>query len=470
VESELVLDGLGAIFTATAHEGGTNTVVWFTEDFDAINDEPGAVLARDGDRYFLFLDLGVFRGGSFLGQAYRVIANLNYPCAAATGETGGSSPPVLPYILSRGTPAAIPYQRDTSSVATGRQTPIPCGTLPATSRSKRFDVQDGGTIVLRVVDDQGRRPLLGAFVGPPFNRSYVDCGPGEVIFSAAAGQTFWIDIDSVTVNLSMTKEYIDGARPADVTDFNNDARPDILLQDNQGTLAAWSMNGATLSSSSFLSPSRLTDPRWLAVATGRFNNDSSADILFQHADGSLAVWQMQGLALQTPVFLNPRRPSAPGWNAVATADFNKDTRPDILLQHTDGSLAIWFMNGVTLSLSDYVDPRRPRDVRWRAVGAGDFDGDGNVDIVLQHAEGHLGVWLLLDRRLIGSPMLTPSSTGNHDWRVVGATDLNQDAKPDLLLQHSRTGEMGVWFMNRLTRSSATLLNPARVRGWRIAAP
>ena len=46
---------------------------------------------------------------------------------------------------------------------------------------------------------------------------------------------------------------------------------------------------------------------------------------------------------QQAVGANP----GPAWKAVGTGDFNGDGKSDILFQNTDGQIAIWEMNGTT---------------------------------------------------------------------------------------------------------------------------
>jgi len=103
---------------------------------------------------------------------------------------------------------------------------------------------------------------------------------------------------------------------------------------------------------------------------------------------------------------------------------------------------------------------------------GDFNGDGNQDIILQHADGNIAVWFLTGgSNLLMASLTDPSSPGSADWRLVGVTDLNGDGKPDLLFQNSVDGKVAVWFMNGSRLVTSSLLSPSQPGGtWRMMAP
>ena len=86
-------------------------------------------------------------------------------------------------------------------------------------------------------------------------------------------------------------------------------------------------------------------PSWHEIGTGDFNGDGHSDILWQNANGQAAIWEMNGThqlaggsALVGP---NP----GPSWKAIGTGDYNGDGLSDILWQNTSGQAAIWEMNG-----------------------------------------------------------------------------------------------------------------------------
>lgn len=241
----------------------------------------------------------------------------------------------------------------------------------------------------------------------------------------------------------------------------------ILFQDGDGFLASWLMNGLNRESGTLLDPNQVGSG-WRVCGTGDFNADGKKDLLFQHTDASLAVWFMNGVKMDSASLLNPQS-SGLGWRAVTVGDFNRDGKADVAFQHTDGTLAVWLMDGSRLDQGSYIEPRNPGDLQWNVSGGGDMDGDGSIDLVFQHANGDIALWFLDGTRMTRSAMTDPPNAG--DWRVAGVTDLDADGKADLLFQNPQTTEMAVWFIDGSRVIQGQLLNPTQPGGsWKIVAP
>jgi hypothetical protein len=86
---------------------------------------------------------------------------------------------------------------------------------------------------------------------------------------------------------------------------------------------------------------------WQIKGTGDFNAGGMSDILWQNSDGTAAIWLMNGFNATAfgAVGFNP----GPSWQVQGTGDYNNDARSDILWQADDGTPAIWTMNGMTVT-------------------------------------------------------------------------------------------------------------------------
>jgi len=194
-------------------------------------------------------------------------------------------------------------------------------------------------------------------------------------------------------------------------DFDRDGKSDILWQNTNGQAAVWQMDGTHLTRGAYVGSN--PGPSWKAIGSGDFDGDGKSDILFQDTDGKVGIWLLDGTdvigGLGTLVGPNP----GTSWKAVATGDFGGDGRSDILFQHTNGALGIWQLDGTTIVATNAVGSNP--GAAWKAVGTGDFNGDGKSDIVLRHDNGTVAVWELegahvTETGIAGAP--------GADWLIV----------------------------------------------------
>ncbi|HXG70653.1 MAG TPA: FG-GAP-like repeat-containing protein [Gemmatimonadaceae bacterium] len=260
-----------------------------------------------------------------------------------------------------------------------------------------------------------------------------------------------------------------------VTDLNGDGRNDLLWQNRStGDLAVWHMSGINQLSGAALSPARVSDTRWKVVGTLDANQDGHVDLLWQHDDGYVSIWLMAGEVQTGAVELAASAAQDPRWRIVATGDMDRDGYEDIIWQHKDGTVAVWYMNGT--QMRNGVTVTTLADADWRVVGADDFDRDGRMDLLWHHAgSGVISIWRMDDRR-----MLSGASVGFHvgdlDWQIEGTSDMNGDTKPDFIWRNTRTGDLAVWLMDGVLfidpSTNGVALNPGSVSdlNWRIVGP
>jgi hypothetical protein len=309
------------------------------------------------------------------------------------------------------------------------------------------------------------------------NSSIVVSGTGgvrTVVVTPASNQT-----GTATITLTVTDG---GGKTAATTftltvnatapakgDIDGDGKADLLFQDSGGFLAAWLLDGVNLRSASFLTPSNIGDPSYRIVGTGDFNSDGREDIIFQHTDGTLAAWLMNGVSQSDARLLSPSNPGDRNWRVVGTGDVDLDGKVDLVFQHTDGTLATWLMNGTTLKSASLLSPSNPGDRNWRVAAVGDLDGDTRADLIFQHNDGTLATWLMTGTTLKQAALLSTSNAGA-GWSIVGSADIDRNGKADILFQHTDT-TLAVWIMNGSTMTSASLLNPRTSGGtWKVVAP
>jgi hypothetical protein len=111
--------------------------------------------------------------------------------------------------------------------------------------------------------------------------------------------------------------------------------------------------------------------------------------------------------------------AGPGWKAVGTGDFNGDGHSDILFQNpTSGQVAIWEMNGTNVIGGGIVssDP----GPSWHAIGTGDFNGDGFSDIQWQNDNGQAAIWEMNGVNQIAGESQILAANPGPSWHEIRA--------------------------------------------------
>jgi len=172
-------------------------------------------------------------------------------------------------------------------------------------------------------------------------------------------------------------------------DFTQDGKPDLLWRNyNTGENAIWQMNGTNYVTAISLPVS--IDPNWQMTGAGDMNGDGQNDLLWRnYKTGENAVWQMYGPSLIGGVLINTVTDL--NWQMVGAADMNGDGKADLLWRNTQtGDNSVWLMNG--LNLTSGVLITSVSDLTWQMVSGADMTGDGIADLLWRNTNGTNALW------------------------------------------------------------------------------
>ena len=272
---------------------------------------------------------------------------------------------------------------------------------------------------------------------------------GEQVITSTLAAT---DIDSATLTYAMVTQAVHGSVTVNAngtftyTANSGYSGPDgFTFKANDGALDS---NVATESLT-------VTLPTFTGASGFDFDGDGKGDILFQDTNGTAAVWTMNGTSISS---LGAPLPN-PGtsWHVIDANDFDGDHKADILWQNDNGAAAVWLMNGTSVSSFGAPLPSGA-GAAWHVKEAADFNGDGKADILWQNDSGAAAVWLMngTGATSFGSPLPNPGTS----WHVKDAADFNGDHKADILWQNDN-GAAAVWLMDgvNVVNEGPALPNP-----------
>ncbi len=232
-----------------------------------------------------------------------------------------------------------------------------------------------------------------------------------------------------------------------IDDFNGDFNSDLLWrQDGTGQVYLWEMNGQQVQAEGAVAHAPVTSD-WQVQGVGDFNGDGNGDVLWrQDGTGQVYVWEMNGQQVQAEGTV-AHAPLTSDWHVEGVGDFNGDGNSDVLWrQDGSGQVYLWEMNGQQVQAEGAV-AHDPVTTDWHVPGVGDFNGDFNSDLLWrQDGSGQVYVWEMNGQQVQaeGAVAHDPVTT---DWHVPGVGDFNGDFNSDLLWRQDGSGQVYVWEMN-----------------------
>jgi hypothetical protein len=180
------------------------------------------------------------------------------------------------------------------------------------------------------------------------------------------------------------------------------------------------------------------------VATHDFNIDHKSDVVWRDTSNNVAIWMMNGTTVTNPStsFVSTLPPQ---WAVVGQRDFNGDGKADLLWRDTSGNVAIWEMNGTAILNQNSSFVSNVPTPQWSVLGTGDFNGDTKGDILWQDTSGNVAIW-----EMNGTTVLNQNSSFVANvpapWSIKGTGDFNGDGYTDILWMDT-SGNVAIWEMN-----------------------
>jgi hypothetical protein len=135
-------------------------------------------------------------------------------------------------------------------------------------------------------------------------------------------------------------------------------------------------------------------------------------------------------------------PNLSSYSTLGAGDFNHDGNSDIVLQNNaSGKMEIWYMGNGNI-IGDYSYGNLSA---YAMLGSGDFNGDGNSDIVWRNKfSGQAEIWAFNSNGAIVADTPIGNLSG---YNLIGTGDVNGDGTSDIIWQNKSTGLAEIWMMS-----------------------
>jgi serralysin len=177
--------------------------------------------------------------------------------------------------------------------------------------------------------------------------------------------------------------------------------------------------------------------------------------VLRNINGTFVDWAMNGSTINSSNTLSYQSVNvvlSSAWSVAGLGDFNGDGNADVLLHNTNGTFADWTMNGSQVESSQLLTSQGATlslGSAWSVAGIGDFNGDGLADVLLRNSNGTLADWAMDGSQIESAQVLTHNGaavTLDPSWSIAALGDFTGDGKSDILLRNT-SGAFAEWAMN-----------------------
>lgn len=363
------------------------------------------------------------------------------PYAAPNDLSGdGNSDLVLGYVNG----GTFSYMMNGLGVAGGGLA-LPVGSPWTVTHIADFNGDGKSDLLLRHVDETIAIQLMDgvstlssvALIGPASGWKTTNTGDfngdgkADLVFQHTDGRVFVALMNGTTVLDGRTMLEADSTRPSPffthAADINGDGKADLAyafegrvpgLGGNSYPaqfVGAYFMNGTVTRGG--MGVHQL--PRgntslglgWTISHLADLNGDGRADFVLRHTDGRVYAYLYGAVgsnALDVPLGANVVIGAGSGWTVTEVVDLDGDRKADLIFTHTDGSVFVYLMDGLSSPAGGFV---LGANTGWKITKSADFNGDGKADLLFNYTDGSLYIYLMNGLTPIGGGLVLGGNTG-----------------------------------------------------------